>query len=415
MITNIHQLKRACHLSIILMLFSFVLSRVALEIFAGTSVLIFVTYLAQERNTKLLMPNSLVKFTWFFWLSVIFMTLVNVDGRLLSAIVWGRYILLMLAISWVYTNNKAYLQQLWSVVLLIAVFLLVDSWWQYVWGLDILGKPILYAGVSDSARLTGPFTYPRVGSALAIFAVLAWSYLVNTTWLKNKITKARQHKILLTIVLSAIIVVVTIFISNERRAFMAILATAGFIILAWPGRKLLFMSSGCLMLALILLLGWQFAPGNFYRQVTKFNDYYQNFWHTEYGEVWYGAINLGQERPLSGVGIKNFSNYNPYFEASDGMRAAHHAHNYYLQFFSEQGYPGLVLFSLWVLSVLVFLNRNWHRLDFTLKCAAIIVVVQLIPIAPNPSFYTAWGAVPLWLLLGLLMALSHSKEQQREE
>lgn len=283
----------------------------------------------------------------------------------------------------------------------IGIFL-IDALLQYATGHDLIGRPLFYE------RLTAFYHGPRVGIMLAWLAMPIILALVDL----------RKPRLAGLLALTALFV---IFRSGDRMAFLLIFLYAGlFAVLIKRAR--LYVMAGVPLAALIAAIFFATHPGSFERQILSTVRIMQHLSETQYGAIWKSALDLGLDHPLFGAGPGAFRDlcpdpkYGPLIHVTafdNNPRCATHPHNMYLEWFTDVGAIGLVLF-------LGMLGLILRRLIYTMKLglpdwtfAGLLVVflARLWPLTSQTSFHHAWSGAPFWLIIG--WALSYTRHKDR--
>jgi O-antigen ligase len=140
--------------------------------------------------------------------------------------------------------------------------------------------------------------------------------------------------------------------------------------------------------------------------------------NTESREVFWGAaIQLGEKRPLTGVGPGRFpTEATPLLHGDVGSALEHPVtHNTYLEILSEEGVPALLLFlaylgGAWLLlrnvqaRASLDVDRDLQRLATALQASLILAVVSAF-------FLSEELTSPFWLLGGLAVALARNSAE----
>lgn len=136
------------------------------------------------------------------------------------------------------------------------------------------------------------------------------------------------------------------------------------------------------------------------------------------GEYWMAGINMGTENPITGVGIDSYGIYYRTFRELSATVApgvnvgTDTAHNVYIDIFSGTGFPGLILYTLINVAVLLAaINHLRKHRSFDSRFLALFlcwVGYQLQSIASiNQLGLAVWG----WLFGGLIIAYTRSYSQ----
>lgn len=151
--------------------------------------------------------------------------------------------------------------------------------------------------------------------------------------------------------------------------------------------------------------------------------------NSSHNRVFWTAILIWKEQPLTGLGFKSHRLKCSEFLANDiinkrnnnepqKITCSNHAHNYYLEILAESGILGLscflVLFFILIKNSVIFLKkylRNNNQNKFFVIPLIIILFLEIWPIQSTGSFFTSWGATFFWLNIGLLIPNIIKKKQ----
>ncbi|MCI5049819.1 MAG: O-antigen ligase family protein [Rickettsiales bacterium] len=318
---------------------------------------------------------------------------------------WVRFPVFTAAICFWVLRDPVWFKKL-IISLSIAVgFMLIDTGIQYIAGIELLGREP-YPG-DGSPRLTGPFSSPRIGIMLIWMSIPVLAY-----WLVSDSGQMRNGRTLAMGVAYTLLLVVIVFITGERMAFLltGLAFVIAFFLLPIPKKWLLLMGG----IAAALVIGMAtLNPGLVQRQMKSTEHVVSEFSGSHYGQIWGSAIAMFKAHPIVGVGPKQFRARcpEPAFGPLDQLeiRCNLHPHNMYLEWAVESGMIGLALFA----GAFVLLIRR-ALADFpTLKLQPvylgllITLCIRLWPLASTTGFFTAWSAVPFWLVVGWLLAFSY--------
>jgi O-antigen ligase len=162
------------------------------------------------------------------------------------------------------------------------------------------------------------------------------------------------------------------------------------------------------------------APGAWER-VTSFDD------DNGRSDLWTVAWRVGEDEPVTGVGLNNFRVHSPDYVREPGaledvrliVDDPHLVHNTYLQLFAEGGVVGLALFLGFAGACLSATKLAADRFEAqgerslgTLARAAMVATVSMLAAA---VFLSAAADKRLWLLLALGPALLAVASRERDE
>lgn len=309
----------------------------------------------------------------------------------LDAMGWLRFILLATALQYWVLIHPYWRNKFVNVGLLTMAWLAGDAIFQYIHGSDLLGHPYL----STPLRLSASYSKTIVG------IMLAWQYL---PYALADFERGKTYRALLL----GVICFIAIALSGERMALIFSFLSLALLALRMPKirRAALVIGLGIVLLTGGLMMS---KPKSYARQ-TEFStmEVIQHLPSSSYGQLWISALDIGLDHPLWGVGIGHYQTVcpDPRYGNNIDIRCAPHPHNLYLQWFSEGGLLTLLgfiaAFSLIGKRVWRFIQAHPHKDLIT--GLAITVFVRLWPIQTSTSFYHAWAAIPLWMMIGWMLA-----------
>jgi len=314
--------------------------------------------------------------------------------------------------SWLLTTQHAK-NLAWALLALSALWIGVECWQEYLTGSNLFGDHRWGDG-----SLTGPFYKPRAGQLYAHLLFIA--VLPPAMSIMSKPGLARRAAGLALIALG----VVTSVLIGQRMGtmFTAIsLATAAVFI---PGLRKPALAIAALAV-LVLLLTPLISPATHAKLVGETAKNLHHFALSPYGELYTRATVMGLQSPIHGWGYNGFRALCPFplFDkglptlgiapSSVALYACNlHPHNFYLQAFADAGYPGLILFSLMMLTWAVTLARGLWRDPSPLRVGLFACLVTFAwPLASTDEFPTLYMSGWLFFALGLALAATQIPSQ----
>ena len=358
--------------------------------------LFFLLHAAHRRDWQWLRWRW-VQLLAIFWIYIATRDALLADPhRFLLTLSWLHLPLFGIALArWVLPDPRVR-RRLWLSLAASVAFLVIDSFWQYVFRVDLAGHEVgQFTNRYGSAfRLTGPFRNARVGITLTwlIYPVLA-QLLAQRGFARQLLAGA-----------CTLACIAAIYLSGERNALM---------LLASPhGRRAI----PALALGFALLGGIAFLhhPAMLDRQFGSSYDQGLHFFDSPYGKGWRSAWDIALAHPFIGVGAHQYHTeclkpeYGPTDADSLFQRCLVHPHNHYLNTASAYGFIGLALHLAWLAGWILCLRRGWpHRLaDDAGMGLCIAALLWLWPISVAPGQFVPWVAIPFWLVAGWLTSLT---------
>lgn len=346
----------------------------------------------------------------FFVYCLIFNSLMSINPAesLAYSFYFIRWPIFSLALAyWILNDIKSLKKFLLSMTIII-IFLIFDTWWQFIFEKDIFGFEKY-----THDRLTGPFKgNPHIGAWLAKLITLPPLFLIFYDIVKSQ---KQKDNFTYSFFILSIILFLSVFITGER---MALLLTLSYIFILFLGlllsRILSFKKTFILLVIsfFIVIIFSILFPEVTQRAIFSSIDKIINWKTSDYGTIWKGAYDVWMQSPIFGTGL------HMYREACDIIHPGPmnlnltqhecglHPHNISLQLLSETGLIGFILFFMMVISVSIkslkiyFIKRLWF--SFSIVFCAIFTC--FLPIASSTSFFSnKYGAI-IWLIVGAILA-----------
>ena len=345
---------------------------------------------------------------WAYLLLVNLPLSVDPSDSLLYAITFMRWPLFAAALAYWLLTSRDRQKHFLIALLFTSLFIVLDTGWQYVTGVDWFGIPI-----APENRLTGPFRNPVAGIMMVrvefilLLALAVFSRLQSTY---------RQVLFIVGILLSFLLL---IFITGERMAFMLCVSASLMVFLGvalqYPARQKLVVLGGLLLILIIIALMF-LLPEISQRMVFSTVEKLQNFRESDYGQVFRGAFEVWQHYPWFGSGLHSYQAVcNELAVMANTPLECTHPHNLYLHIGAETGIVGVSLFCLMVLAIfhqaLMSLWRQKSWLLLTISSA--ILLLSFWPLIGGISLLNNWVAALVWLGVGwaLTVDLQHSSAE----
>ncbi len=349
------------------------------------------------------------KQTWFrlnivFWLYLLCVNApLSIDSAdsFMHAIFYLRWPLFAAALAYWLLQDTKFQQHFLIALILVCVFVLLDTSLQYVTGADLLGhtKP-------SSTRLTGPYSRPIPG--IMMLRVL-FIVLLITVIIPSFATATRRIFITLSLLCIGLLFM---FITGERMALILFFAGSVVVLIGlvldqkmYKAKVLLGFAFIMGLCALAISLNPVMAERSVYSIVSKL----MQFMDSDYGLVFRAAIAAWQENPIIGSG---FHTYQLACEQLGllpqwGIPCSH-PHNLYLQIGAETGVIGLVLFFSMVVSIyFTALSQLIKTRQRFIACLSFTILsVSFWPLIGGISILNNGVAALVWLGVGWALSTS---------
>lgn len=140
---------------------------------------------------------------------------------------------------------------------------------------------------------------------------------------------------------------------------------------------------------------------------------------------WIASVNMSNDRPITGVGPNNFNDYYKNYAVSEFRTYVWRneerstTHNYFLYMLVEQGYPAMLLYGLFIMSVFAYAQKIYHKAKdfFYKKCILGLTMVFAAGFVNN--FFSELietdkiGAL-FYMSVSLLIIIGHLIKKQNE-
>jgi len=326
-----------------------------------------------------------------------------------------RFPLFIMSIKYFFLKDFSKINSVIKFWIIIIAAVLIDTLVQYFYGKNILGYPVLVMG--DQIRLSSFLkTEYKIGGYLLVFSFIIFSYLVFKKNYFNKISILFFYLLSLT----------AIYLTGERSNFLIFCICSVFFIF-FCNSKIKYKIILFVLLFISILFLLKFDSRLKFRLITQTKDtvygenlsFKKSVLETLYGAHYITAYQIFKDYPFMGSGIKTFRivcDYKKYENLNAARiknRCATHPHNIILEFLSELGIIGTLLF-LFFFSYLIFRNFISYLKNKNNFLLGLIIVSTFyyFPILPRGSFFTNWGAIVFWTMISLLISFKNIKNNK---
>jgi O-antigen ligase len=329
-----------------------------------------------------------------------------------------RFPLFIMSVKYFFLKDFSKINSVIRLWIIIIIVVLIDTLIQYQFGKNILGYPVLIMG--DQVRLGGFLDGEyKIGGYLLAFSFIILSYFFDSISKKNFYNK-------LLILSFYLLSLTTIYLTGERSNFIIFcLCSILFIFFSDFVIKYKIISLVFLLISILILI--KFDPKLKIRMVDQTKDiiysqklnFKESILQSHYGAHYITAYQIFKDYPFIGSGIKTFrvvcedkkyENYNiPWIK----NRCTTHPHNIILEFLSELGIIGTLLFLLFFIYLLFTNIASFFRDKNNFLLGLIIFsVLYYFPILPRGSFFTNWNAIVFWTAVSLLISFSNIRKKK---
>ena len=371
--------------------------------------LLFLIYCSTKKNFSYFKNRYFYLFL-IFWIYLMFNSLVNninFDSLKISFF-YFRYGVFVIAIASLMEADDKFIKYLFYCIFLCFSVLIIDGFYQYFIGKNILGHKNI-----DIQRVSSLFGNESI---LGSYLSRLWPIFFGLSIFFFK-TKDRLFFVLILIfILSEVL----IFLSGERVAFFYINLSAIFVIIFSRSLfKLRLITLVCSLLLLLIIsyfnptakeriIDKTLVQMNLTNEKNKIIE--ETYIFSEgYTHHYISAYKMFLDNKFLGVGVKNFRNFCSDERYKSAHACATHPHNTYIQMLSETGIIGflflifvLFYFCKFVIKHLIFrFKQKYYFTDFEI-CLLSGVAIYLWPFVPTGSIFNNWLNITLYLYLPLL-------------
>lgn len=352
-------------------------------------------------------------FLIIFFSYIILLNLVLNQGNenLIKSFFLLKFFFLFNSIIFVYSRiDKKFLIKNLNYLSILILIISIDFFIQYIIGHNLIGlKPHhCDSNFENCQRYSGFF-----GSELVLGGY--FSTIIFSSFLLLKIIKENNY-----INLFPILILIIVFLSGERSAFLLIFTffiTFYFVIIKFNVRNIV---------KVFLIVSILLTSINFFVKDTTKARYYSdiklllNFDQpnlletlklTPWGLHYNASISIISEKPLFGSGLKSFRVKCKKYEVEEteikGYRVCStHPHNFHLEILIDTGLLGYLLFLIFIFYLIKDLKKE--NINKSLLFNLIILFILIFIFLPRPTgsvFSTFFGSIH-WYFLGSLFGYS---------
>ncbi len=372
-------------------------------VITGIGVLFLVRSAFTRQWEWLKRPDIMVLTILWLYLMASALTASDPSTSLIKSLIWGRMVLFFAAAtSWILVSSK-HLSLICRIILPTLLFLMVDTAWQYITSVSLSGNP------KFGHRLSGPLSSYNIGNLL-----LKTSIPVLCFWFYRAYQSSHKPQMLLSLI-GLMAIAALVVISGERSIgilmFLGMSGLFGFLFLYQPKIRKYVFGYAAIMAAIITLLFSTQIPTQ--QRSAEFLKTMSSFWDSHYGELFRNAYALWKEHPITGLGVGGFRNHcDAMMEKINTTHCAIHPHNIYLEWLSETGIIGLVLF-ITAMAIIVqrFVKHQLMQMPHILAAGSVAMfIILLFPIIGTQSAFANWPAILFWFSLSMTIGLSQSSK-----
>lgn len=373
--------------------------RVPAEIAVGVTVLIGLYFGYRERNFRWLAQD------WVYAaaaLSLILLVLapfsVNPGYSAQEALLAFRWPVYAAVLIWLFTRRADLLIRFERSLMVVTVFIILDTVLQYVTGTDIFGHP-----KPEAYRLTGPFAHSLVGT----FTDRIWFVSLAVIWFSA--LRWGEGRALLAAAVATAVGTLFLFLTGERAAFLTFLLGSGLVFLGvifhyprWRGRLV-----GLAVLGLVLVVGVGATQKEMVsRSVDSTIHTITHLDETVYGLNFLTGLEEFQAHPWTGVGAREFKAYcdtrmpknHARYNAMGFDGCVLHPHNFYTGMLAEGGIGAFLAFDALVILLFAAVVRGARQSNQPMFAyfGAALLLTTFWPFQSSMEYFNGWTAALIW-------------------
>jgi O-antigen ligase len=383
------------------------------------SIIFFLGYSVKKKKFNWIKDKYFILlFIFYIYLLINFYFSQSREESFSRAFGFIRFPLFIMSVKYFFLNDFSKINSVIRFWILIIIVVLVDTLIQYYYGKNILGYPVLIMG--DQVRLSSFLGKEyKIGGYLLAFSFIIFSYLTFKLFKKSFYNK-------FLVFFFYLLSLITIFLTGERSNFIIFCLCSIFFIF-FLDFKTKYKITSLIFLFISILFLFKFDPKLKFRFVDSTKDiinskdlgFLDSVLQTQYGAHYITAYQIFKDHPFIGSGIKTFrvvcedKKYENYDIPWIKNRCTTHPHNVILEFLSELGIIGTLLFLfffgyLLFINIISFLKNKNNFLLGLIICSAFFY----FPILPRGSFFTNWNAIIFWTVISLVISFANTKNNK---
>jgi hypothetical protein len=391
------------------------------EVTIGLTDLLFLIEMLRRRDlTWARKPWFIAATLWWVWLvfcsDPLMFTTASWRMGFIEAVVIIRMLLFAVALQHWLLTTAASRRAAWWILALSCLWIGLESWQQYLTGRNIFGN----RRFGDGA-LTGPFFKPRAGALYAHLLFLALLPPLMVIYAKAGFAKTATNRRLWQFagLALAVLGVVTSVLIGQRSP--TILVALGLVTAAFFYPQLRRIAVIALVAAVAFLAATPIiSPPTYGKLIGETSRQVVHFALSPYGQIWTRGIVMGLASPWHGWGYNGFRALCPQPQFGAGLQALGlaptqlalgacnlHPHSYYIQSFTDAGYPGLILFVLLIAIWFKTLTSGLLKNPDPIRVGVFIGFFTFVwPFETTDAFPTLYMLGWFFFVLGLGLALA---------
>ena len=361
-------------------------------------------YFSIKNKIYFLYKNPFFLIFIIFWLVCILSSLLseNIFLSLKSSLFFIRIGIFAILISYLINQSTKILNYFYLAFIITFLFLIIDGYFQYYFGTNLLG-------------------YKKIGIRVSSFfgdELILGSYLVRLLPLFVGLFIIKQNKKnweYYIFSLFVILVSILVFLSGERVSLFFLLLYWFFIIFFIRNFKLIFVVIFFIFFSLFILLNYS-NPAFKMRFINEtlekidFKSENKFFFTPEHNSLFYSGWNMFLDKPILGHGPKLFRIKCSVYNTTEEKYCDSHPHNFYIQLLAEVGIVGfsflLGLFFyfiyLCVRHIFEYFKSKYFFLNDFQICLLGGLLITIWPFSPNGNIFNNYLMMFYGLQMGFL-------------
>ena len=138
-----------------------------------------------------------------------------------------------------------------------------------------------------------------------------------------------------------------------------------------------------------------------------------NFSDSAYGQIYLLSYQMIKDNFWSGIGLNNFTylcnNDEKYKNKIKNYNCVTHPHNFYIQWFVETGLFGLIIFIIYISSLLLFIYKKIANEYTPISLATFVILFW--PFMSTGSLLKNWMGVSTFFIIGICLIITNIKQK----